>query len=298
MKWQGRRRSSNVRDYRGRSGGGGAGGGMLMALFSMFFRGGLTKTKIVILLVIVGVVVFIGNPLDLFNSSSGLTANQGQYQPTADEQELYNFVEVVMADTEDVWNKIYAQRGGDYDEPLLTVFNGRVQSACGGASAAMGPFYCPADQSAYIDLSFYKELSRRFKAPGDFAMAYVIAHEVGHHVQNLMGTSDKVHQARGRLSQEEYNQLSVRLELQADFYAGVWAHHAQKMKNILDPGDIDEALTAASAIGDDNIQKQTQGRVNPESFTHGTSAQRARWFRKGFETGDIAQGDTFSAASL
>ena len=298
MKWQGRRRSSNVRDYRGRSGGGGAGGGMLMALFSMFFRGGLTKTKIVILLVIVGVVAFIGNPLDLFNSSSGLTANQGQYQPTADEQELYNFVEVVMADTEDVWNKIYAQRGGDYDEPLLTVFNGRVQSACGGASAAMGPFYCPADQSAYIDLSFYKELSRRFKAPGDFAMAYVIAHEVGHHVQNLMGTSDKVHQARGRLSQEEYNQLSVRLELQADFYAGVWAHHAQKMKNILDPGDIDEALTAASAIGDDNIQKQTQGRVNPESFTHGTSAQRARWFRKGFETGDIAQGDTFSAASL
>ena len=298
MKWQGRRRSDNVRDYRGKSAGGGGGGNILMLLVSMLFRGGLTKGKIIFLVIIVGIFFFFGNPLEWLGSSSNLSSNQEQYQPSADEQELYNFVEVVMADTEDVWNKLYREQGADYKEPMLTVFKGRVQSACGGASSATGPFYCPADQSAYIDLDFYKELSRRFSAPGDFAMAYVIAHEVGHHVQNLMGTSNKVHQARSRLSQEEYNELSVRLELQADFYAGVWAHHAQKMNKILEDGDIEEALRAASAIGDDKIQKQSQGYVNPESFTHGTSEQRVRWFRKGFQTGDVRQGDTFNAANL
>ena len=178
------------------------------------------------------------------------------------------------------------------------MFRGSVQSACGNASSATGPFYCPGDEKVYIDLSFYDELQNRFGAPGDFAMAYVIAHEVGHHIQKLMGTSDKLDQARGRVSQEEYNQLSVRLELQADFLAGVWAHHAQRMKNILEKGDIEEALNAANAIGDDRLQQQSQGRIVPDAFTHGTSAQRVRWFKKGYETGDINQGDTFSTSNL
>lgn len=297
MKWQGRRRSSNVKDYRGR-GGGRMGGGVLMGMVSLLFRGGLTKTKIIIGLVILGIVFFVGNPSALFGPSNGLTSNQSQYQATAEEQELYAFVEVVMAETEDVWNRIYSENGANYKEPQLVIFNRSVNSGCGSASSAMGPFYCPADQSAYIDLSFYKELSSQFGAPGDFAMAYVIAHEVGHHVQNLMGTSDKVHAARSRLSQEEYNQLSVKLELQADFYAGLWAHYADKTKDILEDGDIEEALRAAEAIGDDNIQEKFQGSVNPESFTHGTSAQRMRWFKKGYQTGDLSQGDTFNAISL
>jgi len=302
MKWQGRRQSDNVRDYRGKStGGGGASGGMIMMLLSMFLRGGLTKGKIIILVVVIGALFLFGNQLNWLGGSSenmGVQNNRSQYQPTSEEQELYEFVEVVMADTEDVWGKIFQEHGSVYQEPMLTVFNGRVQSGCGLASSATGPFYCPRDQSAYIDLGFYKQLSQRFSAPGDFAMAYVIAHEVGHHVQNLMGTSGRVHEARQRLSQEEYNKLSVRLELQADYYAGVWAHHAQEMFNILEEGDIEEALTAASAIGDDNIQRQTQGYVQPESFTHGTSEQRVRWFKKGFQTGDIEQGDTFNANPL
>ncbi len=300
MKWQGRRRSDNVKDYRGRStGGGGGGSNMIFALLTMFFRGGITKTKIILVLVVIGFFYFFGNPLNLLNPNAGISANQGQGQPAGVEKdELYQFVEVVMADTEDVWNKLFNELGANYAEPNLIVFNGAIRSGCGGASSASGPFYCPADQSAYIDLSFYRDLSQRFGAPGDFAMAYVIAHEVGHHVQNLMGTSDQVHAARSRLSEEEYNQLSVRLELQADFYAGVWAYHAQKMNDILEPGDIEEALRAANAIGDDKLQKQTQGYVTPDSFTHGTSEQRVRWFRKGFETGDLSQGDTFSAGSL
>ena len=301
MKWQGRRRSENVRDQRGKSSGGGMGGGsnLIFGLLTMFFRGGITKTKVIILLAVVGFFFFFGNPLSLLNSSPGLSANQGQAQPTGVEKdELYQFVEVVIADTEDVWNKLFSEHGASYVEPQLVVFDGRVRSGCGGASSASGPFYCPADQSAYIDLSFYRALSERFSAPGDFAMAYVIAHEVGHHVQNLLGTSDQVHEARARLSEEEYNQLSVRLELQADFFAGVWAHHAQKMNNILEPGDIEEALTAANAIGDDKLQKQAQGYVTPDSFTHGTSEQRVRWFTKGFETGDLSQGDTFNTNNL
>ena len=297
MKWKGRRRSDNVKDYRGRGGGGGMNTNILLGLLTMFFRGGITKTKIIIVLVVIGVFFFIGNPLKLLGPTAGISANQGQ-APPAEKDELYQFVEVVIADTEDVWNKLFSERGANYREPQLVVFSGSIQSGCGGASSASGPFYCPLDQSAYIDLSFYRALSQRFGAPGDFAMAYVIAHEVGHHVQNLMGTSDQVQQMRRQLSEEEYNQLSVRLELQADFYAGVWAHHAQKMKNILEQGDIEEALRAASAIGDDRIQKQSQGYINPESFTHGTSEQRVRWFRKGFETGDLSQGDTFNTSSL
>jgi predicted metalloprotease len=248
--------------------------------------------------VVVGVLFLVGNPLDIISPSTGITSGQSQYEPAAGEEELFQFVQVVMADTEDVWRKLFSQQGATYKEPTLIVFNRSVQSACGAASSATGPFYCPADQSAYIDLGFYEDLSRRFGAPGDFAMAYVIAHEIGHHIQNLMGTSAKMQQARGRLSQADYNQLSVQLELQADFYVGVWAHHAQKMNDILEKGDIEEALSAASSIGDDKIQKQTQGYVTPESFTHGTSEQRGRWFRKGFTTGDMSQGDTFEASSF
>lgn len=305
MKWRGRRRSQNVQDHRGRtssnfggSGGGGMGGGMIINLLMMFFRGGITKTKIIIVVVAAAIFYFVGNPLNLLNSSSGLSSGESQYQPTAEEDELYNFVQVVMADTEDVWNKLYREQGGTYEEPNLIVFNSGVRSGCGGATSATGPFYCSADKSAYIDLSFYKDLSDRFGAPGDFAMAYVIAHEVGHHVQYLMGISTKVHQARRTLSEAEYNKLSVKLELQADFFAGVWAHHAQKMHDILENGDIEEALRAANAIGDDKLQKQAQGYVTPDSFTHGTSEQRVRWFKKGFASGDLSQGDTFSATSL
>jgi len=297
MKWRGRRRSSNVQDHRGKSMGGGVNSNLILGLLTMFFRGGITKTKIFIVLVVIGIFFFVGNPLAMLNPSAGISSNQTGTQ-TAANDELYQFVEVVIADTEDVWNKLFQEYGLTYREPKLIVFSQAVRSECGGATSATGPFYCPADQSAYIDLSFYQQLSNRFGAPGDFAMAYVIAHEVGHHVQQLMGTTEKVHAARGRVSEEEYNKLSVRLELQADFYAGIWAHHADKMNDILERGDIEEALQAANAIGDDKLQKQTRGYVTPDSFTHGTSEQRIRWFKKGFETGDISQGDTFSATAL
>jgi hypothetical protein len=216
------------------------------------------------------------------------------YQPTPEEEELSQFVRVVLADTEDVWNSLLE----DYREPKLVMFTGGVESACGTASSATGPFYCSEDEKVYIDLGFYQELKERFNAPGDFAQAYVIAHEVGHHVQHLMGITDRVHASRERLSEEEYNKLSVKLELQADFLAGVWANHANSMSKILEPGDIDEALNAASAIGDDRLQMQTQGQVVPDSFTHGTSEQRMRWFKKGFESGDVSQGDTFNTTNL
>ncbi len=298
MKFKGRRRSSNVKDYRGKNSGGG-GGGMIFGLLAMIFRGGITKGKLLLIgAILVGVYFFFGNPLELLQSTTGSSSTNEAYQPTAEEAELYNFVEVVMADTEDVWNKIFAEYGGTYQEPTLVVFTNSVRSGCGSQTSSTGPFYCPTDKSAYIDLSFYQQLNKRFGAPGDFAMAYVIAHEVGHHIQNLQGTSSKVQEARGRVSEEEYNRLSVKLELQADFYAGVWAHHADKMNNILEAGDIQEALGAANAIGDDKLQKQATGTVSPDSFTHGTSEQRVRWFKKGFETGDISQGDTFAANQL
>jgi len=300
MKWQGRRQSDNVKDQRnqGGSGGGGMNSGMILNLVFLFFRGGITKTKLLIGAIILGAVFIVGNPLDLFSPSSGIASGQSKSQPTTEEDKLYEFVKVVMADNEDVWRKIFSEQGATFREPTLVVFNKSTQSACGGASSATGPFYCPADHSAYIDLSFYEELGRKFGAPGDFAMAYVISHEIGHHIQNLTGTSSQVQQARGRLNETDYNDLSVRLELQADFYAGVWAHHAQKMNDILEEGDIEEALRAASAIGDDNLQRQTQGYITPESFTHGTSEQRVRWFKKGFISGDMSQGDTFNARTL
>jgi predicted metalloprotease len=216
----------------------------------------------------------------------------------ARDDERAKFVKVTLGYTEDVWNQLFARQGQQYQEPILVLFRGSVQSACGFASAASGPFYCPGDREVYIDLSFQEELEQRLGAPGDFAMAYVIAHEVGHHIQKLLGISDKMHSLRQQLSQGEYNKYSVMMELQADFLAGVWAHHAHQMKNILEAGDIDEALNAANAIGDDRLQKQSQGYIVPESFTHGTSQQRIYWFKKGFETGDMRQGDTFNDPSL
>jgi predicted metalloprotease len=216
---------------------------------------------------------------------------------TPEEEEQKQFALTVLANTEDVWTDLFRQMGRQYRKPTLVFFQHQVDSACGVAGAAVGPFYCPGDEKVYLDLSFFTELKTRFRAPGDFAAAYVIAHEVGHHVQRLLGTMNKVESARGRVSEQENNQLSVRLELQADFLAGVWAHYAQK-KGVLEPGDVEEALGAASAVGDDRLQKESQGYVVPDSFTHGTSEQRIRWFRKGFDTGDIRQGDTFSTRSL
>lgn len=216
--------------------------------------------------------------------------------PPADDDQA-QFVSVVLAETEDVWREQFHAMDLEYREPRLILFTGQVRSACGLASAAVGPFYCPGDARVYIDLAFYDELRRRLQAPGDFAQAYVIAHEVGHHVQNLLGISEKVDRQREQLSEAEANELSVRVELQADYFAGVWAHYAERTR-LLEPGDVEEALRAASAIGDDALQKQAQGYVVPDSFTHGTSEQRVRWFRRGFETGDVSQGDTFAAPVL
>jgi uncharacterized protein len=280
MRWQGRRESTNVEDRRGVSGGQVAvGGGIIgvIALVLNFLLGGDVSQL----------------PQQLPNQNTPVSAEE----QAADDQRA-KFVKVVLAETEDVWNTLFQQEGKNYVEPTLTLFSGATQSACGSASAATGPFYCPGDQKVYIDLSFYQDLQNRFAAPGDFAMAYVIAHEVGHHVQNLLGISDKVHQMRQQLSEGDYNKYSVMLELQADFLAGVWAHHTQKMKNILEEGDIEEALTAANAIGDDRLQKESQGYVVPESFTHGTSQQRMYWFKKGYQTGDMNQGDTFNSPDL
>ncbi|MBV6458342.1 MAG: hypothetical protein HONBIEJF_01469 [Fimbriimonadaceae bacterium] len=258
----------------------------------MAVGGGVGTLIIVLLVTLLG-----GDPrtaLQQLNDQPGV-----QRPLTPEEEERKDFVSVVLADTEDVWNRILPEQAGvQYIEPKLVIFAGQVESACGFASAAMGPFYCPNDSQVYIDLEFYDELHQKFGAPGDFAQAYVIAHEVGHHIQHILGLTEKVHSQRGRISEAAYNNLSVRLELQADYLAGVWAHHAQKMKNILDREDIEEALNAAAAIGDDTIQKRSQGYTVPESFTHGTSEQRMRWFRKGWDTGDMRQGDTFSARNL
>ena len=235
------------------------------------------------------------------NVTNQITQNgssQEEYTPTAEEEQLADFVSVVLADTEDVWKTIFKDElGKTYENPKLVLFTDSVNSGCGNASAAIGPFYCPADYKLYIDLSFYQELKNQFKAPGDFAMAYVVAHEVGHHVQNLLGYSDEVNKLRGRASQEEVNAATVRLELQADYLAGVWAHHIQD-KGYLEKGDFEEALTAANAIGDDTLQMEAQGYVVPESFTHGTSEQRMRWFTKGYENGTLKGSDTFSAKNL
>ncbi|WP_071461476.1 KPN_02809 family neutral zinc metallopeptidase [Bacillus massilinigeriensis] len=282
MKWQGRRGSNNVEDRRGMGGG------------KMVFGGGIGGVVILLLVALLG-----GNPGELLNSMQGMTGTESSapYEETAKEKEQAEFVSVVLADTEEVWKEVFEKKGMQYREPKLVLYTGSVQSACGAASSAVGPFYCPGDQKLYIDLSFYDELQSKFEAPGDFAMAYVIAHEVGHHVQTLEGTMDKLAPLRQKLSEQEYNKYQVRLELQADYYAGVWAHHAKGM-DILEEGDLEEALNAATAVGDDTLQKKGQGYVVPESFTHGTSAQRKRWFYKGFKTGKMEQGDTFKAGKL
>lgn len=271
MRWQGRQGSGNVEDRRGRGGlaiGGGIGGVVLLILGLLFG----------------------GNPSELINVGS---QSGGQVNDAESDQKA-QFVSVVLQDTEDVWNKLFAEQlNQDYQEPTLVLFSGTDQSGCGTATSATGPFYCPLDQKVYIDLSFYDQLQSRFSAPGDFAMAYVVAHEVGHHVQQLLGITDQVRQNQRGMSKAQANELSVRLELQADFLAGVWAHHADAMNNILEGGDIEEALNAANAIGDDRLQMESQGYVVPDAFTHGTSKQRMYWFKKGYQTGDLNQGDTF-----
>ena len=281
MRWRDLRQSGNVEDRRGMGGRGLAVGGI---------------GSVVVLLI----AFFLGiDPRKLLNSGGdagpgpGTTASR---PVNPEEEELRQFTSAVLGSTEDIWTEIFRQQGRQYAEPKLTVFSDRIQSACGLSSAAVGPFYCPGDQKVYLDLSFFRELQTRFRAPGDFAQAYVIAHEVGHHVQNMLGTMDQVNRLQARGGEREANQLSVRLELQADFYAGVWAHYAQR-RGILEQGDVEEALRAATAIGDDQLQKEAQGYVVPDSFTHGSSEQRMRWFRKGLETGDIRQGDTFNIRS-
>ncbi|MDZ4744910.1 MAG: neutral zinc metallopeptidase [bacterium] len=283
MKWLGRRGSSNVDDRRGLSGGGlAAGGGVVGVIVYLLFS-------------LLG-----GGDIDPSQLPNLTQQSQVQLSPAekAEDDKRAEFVKVVLAETEDVWKAIFSQNGQRYEEPVLVLYRESVRSGCGGASSATGPFYCPLDHKLYIDLSFYQELQDKYRAPGDFAMAYVVAHEVGHHVQQLLGTAEKVQRMRQQVSEKEYNRYSVMLELQADFFAGLWAHHTQKRTQILEPGDVEEALNAASAIGDDRLQRQSTGRVTPDAFTHGTSAQRMYWFKRGWETGDVKQGDTFKSANL
>jgi predicted metalloprotease len=254
----------------------------------MAVGGGLGTIVLIVIAALFG-----ADPRDVINLNPQ-TQQTGEEVPVDPAQEpMKQFVSVVLADTEEIWGQIFSRQGATYQKPWVVLYAGQVESTCGYATAASGPFYCPPDQKVYIDLSFFDELQSRFGAPGDFAIAYVVAHEVGHHVQNMMGLTDKVHAMQGQVSQEEYNRMSVRLELQADFLAGVWAHYAQNTLDVVEPGDFEEAIGAASAVGDDRIQKQSQGYVVPDAFTHGTSAQRIAWFRRGYETGDLSQGDTF-----
>lgn len=276
MKWQGRRGSSNVEDRRSISTG------------RVAVGGGIGTIIIVLIIWLLG-----GNPMQFLNNME-TTTETGQVATSPEEDAMAQFVSVVLADTEDVWGDIFRQNNAVYRQPKLVLFRDQVQSACGYASSASGPFYCPGDEKVYIDLSFCDDLKTSFGAYGDFAIAYVIAHEIGHHVQNLLGILAQVDQQRSRVRESEANKLTVKLELQADFLSGVWANHAQKMMNILESGDIEEAMNAAAAVGDDAIQMKYQGRVVPDAFTHGSSDQRKAWFRKGWETGDLSQGDTFS----
>lgn len=295
MRWEGNRESDNVEDRRDDGGGGSFGGGGLF--------GGRSIGIGTIVVALVGGWIFGINPLTILSllSGGGGPAPQVQevpaHRPPADDR-MAKFVSTVLADTEDVWKSVFAQGGGNYREPRLVLFRGATRTACGQGQSAMGPFYCPGDEKVYIDLGFYETLRNRLGAPGDFAQAYVIAHEVGHHVQNLLGISGKMEQMRGRVSQVEYNGLSVRLELQADCFAGVWAHHAQNARQILEQGDVEEAMNAAAKIGDDALQRSAGGAVVPESFTHGTSAQRQRWFSAGLQSGSVKACDTFRASSL
>jgi predicted metalloprotease len=326
MRWRGERESENVEDRRGEGGGFGfpfPGGGMRFPSGGSGRGGG--GIGILGILIILGLMFFFGvDPsvilqggppggggnfpdIQLPQSRPDTTnfpiPGQEHGPPierpqTSNEDDLKRFVAVVLGDTEDVWRGIFARYGERYSDPKLVLFSGGVRSACGTGLAQMGPFYCPNDEKVYIDLDFYEELKNRFKAPGDFAQAYVIAHEIGHHVQKLLGIADQVEAARQRMGQAEGNALQVRMELQADCFAGIWANHAEETKNIIEPGDIDEALNAASAIGDDRIQKQTQGYVVPDAFTHGSSAQRQRWFKRGYESGKLDACDTFNADQL
>lgn len=277
MRLDGRRVSGNVRDIRGKGGkaaGIGIGGVIVIGLITLLMG---------------------GNPLDVLNMVSTGEGTTETYTPSAEEEELATFAKQILAGTEDVWTDIFKQMGLRYEPPTLVLFSGSVQSGCGGATASTGPFYCSADKSVYLDLSFFTSMKKEFGTAGDFAYAYVIAHEVGHHVQNLLGTLRQAHSAMSQASsQAESNKVSVRLELQADFYAGVWAHHDNEMFNSLEPGDIEEGIAIASRIGDDYLQKQARGYAVPDSFNHGTSAQRVRWLRRGFEKGDLDYGDTFS----
>jgi predicted metalloprotease len=289
MRWQGGRESDNVEDRRGMpraqmAAVGGGVGTILFVIVAMLL--GADPQKMLRLVQ--------NNP----NAAAPQPAPNGAPGQGVDD-EGKKFVSVVLAETEDVWTDLFQKLGQAYRKPTLVLFSDQVSTeGCGFASSAVGPFYCPGDEKVYLDLGFFDELKNRFRSPGEFAEAYVIAHEVGHHVQNLHGVSRKVDELRRRLDKTEANELSVRLELQADFYAGVWAHHAQRMKQILEPGDLESALRAATAIGDDRLQKEAQGYVVPDSFTHGTSEQRVRWFRRGFESGDVSQGDTFNATDL
>ncbi|QFU75842.1 hypothetical protein EY643_09320 [Halioglobus maricola] len=299
MRWQDRRRSDNVEDRRGSSPSYAAAGAAPLLLR---FLPGLLRSKTGRFLLIGGLLAIFGgrmlgiDVLGLFLGGAQPTTQQASFSP--EEEQLAQFVSVVLAETEDTWNEVFAANGQRYSEPTLVLFSGRVNSACGMASSAVGPFYCPGDQNLYIDLSFFHDLATRHGAPGDFAQAYVVAHEVGHHVQTLLGISQQVRQAGSGRSKEEVNALSVRQELQADCFAGIWGYHANRKEQILDPGDLEEALRAATAIGDDRLQREAGQRVVPDSFTHGSSKQRVRWFKTGFEGGSVAACDTFSAKTI
>lgn len=298
MKWENNRQSDNVQDMRGRGGGGMFGGGRR--------AGGRGLGLGTIVIALLAGWIFGINPMTLLgifggagDMVSGTQAPQTQSVPAGTPQdEMGRFVAAVLGGTEDAWGTLFRASGSQYRAPKLVLFEGAVGTACGTGQSAMGPFYCPGDEKVYIDLSFYETLRRQLGAPGDFAQAYVIAHEVGHHVQNLMGITSQMDRMRGRVSEREYNALSVRLELQADCFAGIWAHHNQKSKDILEPGDVDEALNAAAAIGDDALQRKSQGMVVPDSFTHGTSEQRQRWFHRGLQSGSVQDCDTFSARGV
>ena len=282
MLWQGQRESENVEDARG------SGGGRLV------MGGGIGTVVLVVLYLLLG-----GDPQALFNAQQQAQVSQpAQVNSQAPRDDASKFVAVVLADTEDGWNDVFRQMGRQYEEPRLVLFTDLIQSGCGFARGATGPFYCPQDRQVYIDLGFFRELQERLGAGGDFAEAYVIAHEVGHHVQKLLGITDRVDAARRRASEAESNRLSVRLELQADFLAGVWARYTDRVKHVVEAGDIEEAMRAAAAVGDDRLQYRSRGHVVPDSFTHGSSEQRVRWFRRGYETGDLSQGDTFNAREL
>ncbi len=302
MRWRGKRKSNNIEDRRNMRasglGGMGRGGSGILRLLPVVSRFLGVKGTVMLVACVAAYGLFSGN---LGNMLAGLGLQQGlptrlatePFSETAAEKELVDFISVILADTEETWTTLFQQKGISYQEPRLVLFRGSVKSACGMAQSAMGPFYCPGDQQVYIDLSFYDQLKNRFKAPGDFAQAYVIAHEVGHHIQTLLGISKKVHAARNKLSQSESNKLSVRQELQADCLAGVWANHANNSRQLLEAGDIEEGLTAASAIGDDTMQKQSKGYISPDSFTHGSSAQRVKWFKIGLTNGEMDSCDTF-----